>query len=368
MAIYTPMAGYNSLSAGLIIEKILINNTTSIYHPTARVNLKYKQNKVAIYFTVPDFEAGGEYVYYFKTDDNEWVFNDKNTVVELGELSTGLHTVHIKTITGTGKELLIKQQIYIQPPVWKRWWFLLTVAALLLSGIWLLYRRRIQKLKQVSKVDMQIKDLEMKALQVQMNPHFIFNALNSIKELILTDKKEEASRYLSKFGHLVRLNLEHNNKSLISLADNNRQLTSYLEMESLRFPNLNWNIILDKEVEPDELLIPPMIIQPIVENAIWHGLSPKENERRLSIHYKKKDNLLYCEIEDNGIGINQSLQKKQYPSHQSVGLANTKNRLELLGEKYNEPYSISIIDKNTLDKKEAGTLAILSFPAKTKNE
>ena len=212
-----------------------------------------------------------------------------------------------------------------------------------------------------------MRDMEMKALQVQMNPHFIFNALNSIKELILTDKKDEASRYLSKFGHLVRLNLEQNNKSFISLADNNRQLTSYLEMESLRFPNLSWNMMLENDLEPDELLIPPMIIQPLVENAIWHGLLPKEVGRQLSIRYKKTGDFLYCEIEDNGIGFNQAMENKQLTNHQSVGLANTGNRLELLSEKYNEQYSISIIDKSTLNNKSEGTLVALSFPVKAKN-
>lgn len=368
VAIYSPLSKQSETKPRLAINEIVLNNKRHIYHPDSSIKISYKESKVTVFYFVSDFENAPEYIYYYKLDKNEWIFAETSSFIELGSVESGKHTILIKSIDPEGNEITVSQSIYVVPPFWEQWWVKLLLAILVFAVVVWLYRSRLHQVRNKAKLDKDLREIEMKALQVQMNPHFIFNALNSIKELILTDRKEEASRYLSKFGHLVRLNLEQNDQSFISLADNNRQLTSYLEMESLRFRNLNWKIKLDKDVDPDELLIPPMIIQPLVENAIWHGLLPMENERLLSIHYKKTGNLLYCEIEDNGIGINKAAPKKQSMTRQSVGLANTKNRLDLLREKYNEPFSISIIDKGTLDNKGAGTLAILSLPVMTQNE
>ena len=172
-----------------------------------------------------------------------------------------------------------------------------------------------------------------------MNPHFIFNCLNSIQNLILKDEKKEVIYYLGLFAKLVRRNLNYSRKNKITLEDDIAVLHSYLEMEKLRFKNaFNYEIIIDEDIQPINIDIPPMLVQPFVENAIVHGISNKNNQGEIKIHYKIYSHYLQVTISDNGSGIEN--QKSKDSNHTSVGMKITLERLRLLDQNQRKEYIV----------------------------
>lgn len=219
------------------------------------------------------------------------------------------------------------------------------------------------KQKEIASINQQLAEAQLSALQTQMNPHFIFNSLNSIKGMILVNERQKASRYLSKFAHMIRITLNQSKEIFTTLYENIEHLESYLAMEKLRFDSFNFTITVDERIDREETLIPTMMIQPLAENAIWHGLMPKNGEKKLSIHFSQLAGTISCIIEDNGIGINRSRELKQMnrTTHQSVGLSNLRNRIKIMNEKYDMGCSLEISDLGDLNKDNAGTCVVLRF-------
>jgi LytS/YehU family sensor histidine kinase len=215
--------------------------------------------------------------------------------------------------------------------------------------------------RQKAAIDRELMELEMKALHAQMNPHFIFNCLNSIKEMILHDEKQNASRYLSKFAQLIRITLEESKQPFITVAQCVDHLKQYLEMEKIRFDSFAYDIQLEPGLAANEIHIAPMLVQPLVENAIWHGLQKQQGEKTVHIRFSRKQGQLVCEIDDNGIGIKHSLENglSSRRTHRSVGISNIEERLHVLNEKYNMNCELTITDKSELEKESTGTLATL---------
>jgi LytS/YehU family sensor histidine kinase len=207
--------------------------------------------------------------------------------------------------------------------------------------------------------------LEIKALRSQMNPHFIFNSLNAINRYILKNEKEAASVYLTKFAKLIRLILDHSRQPKVPLSQELTALDLYLQLESLRFQNnFEYVVTLENDMNPQSLFIPPMIIQPIVENAIWHGLLPKGANCSLKIDFGVKGSNLICIIEDNGIGRSKAeeIQQQQMLRKSSVGMSTTIQRLKLLTEENNEDASITVEDLYDKFGNASGTKVKLLIP------
>lgn len=195
-------------------------------------------------------------------------------------------------------------------------------------GLLVLNRRRKESLLRE-----RINESEMKALRAQMNPHFMFNSLNAIQQMVLNQENEEAFRYLNTYSKLTRQILENSEKKWISVKDEIRFLELYLQIESLRFDHaFSYQIETGETVMPNTDLIPAMVVQPLVENAIKHGLMPKQGEKRLFIHFEhnEENHWLEVTIEDNGVGRAVSSQTKMDAHHQSMSLGITENRLQLL--------------------------------------
>src|SRR5438045_2485451 len=167
--------------------------------------------------------------------------------------------MQIKTYVCYNKwpEQTTELSIMIAPPFWKTWWFISIIAGMIIAGIYILYRRRINQIQDKANIDKQLMELEMKALHAQMNPHFIFNCLNSIKEMILHDEKQNASRYLSKFAQLIRITLEESRQPLITVKQCVDHLVQYLDMEKIRFAEFNYNIDIEPELAVNEIHIAP---------------------------------------------------------------------------------------------------------------
>lgn len=200
---------------------------------------------------------------------------------------------------------------------------------------------------------------QLTTLRAQMNPHFIFNALNSIQQYVLQGNVVEANKYLSKFSRLQREVLNHSDQDFIPLEKEIEVLTLYLELEQLRFDgNFTCEIKTDIAIDDDEIKIPPMIVQPFVENSIWHGLMPKQGERWVHIHFKlSSDDLLICTVTDNGIGRDASARLKQngHTQHKSKGLSLVYDRLNILRQQYGQAFEVTIKDLADNNNVPAGT-------------
>jgi len=209
----------------------------------------------------------------------------------------------------------------------------------------------------------QVSIKEISALRAQMNPHFIFNSLNSIQHLILNNDVISAVKYLSKFGNFTRSILESSIETKVTLTDEIKLLFSYLELESLRFNNtFIYNINTSENCDADAIEIPILLIQPYVENAIIHGLMLKKyGKRLLDINFKIQDDCLICEIEDNGIGRMASKKKNSIIKKQikSRGMEITEKRLKLLGKNCSEKGTVEIVDKFNENGTPKGTKVII---------
>jgi LytS/YehU family sensor histidine kinase len=243
---------------------------------------------------------------------------------------------------------------------------LTTIATLVGNKIRQIESEQVLKIKQkeLGYINQQLAEAQLSALQTQMNPHFIFNSLNSIKGMILDNEQLKASRYLSKFANLIRITLNQSREIFTTLYENIEYLESYLLMEKLRFDDsFTFRIMVDDDIDIEETLVPTLMIQPLAENAIWHGLMNKKGKKRLTIRFSQEDNIMCCSIEDNGIGINQAEENKKLnpSSHQSVGLSNLRNRIKILNEKYDTHCSLDIVDLKLNHKNKTGTIAVLRF-------
>ncbi|HEU4469930.1 MAG TPA: histidine kinase, partial [Flavisolibacter sp.] len=209
-------------------------------------------------------------------------------------------------------------------------------------------------------------DVEMQALRAQMNPHFIFNCLNSINRYIVKSDQATASLYLTRFAKLIRLILDNSNSRTITLANELQALKLYIDMEVIRFEQkFSYTITVDSEVQPDSVYLPPLIIQPYVENAIWHGLLHKETAGALSIVVSKphKGELQFT-IKDNGVGREKAreMKSKSAFTKKSLGMRLTEDRLALLSMQAQQAASVEVRDLVTADGLPGGTMVILKIP------
>ncbi len=344
-------------SSELMVQELVINNKQSIFHPSGGIHLNPDENNLALHFSVIDFESGNNYQFAYKINKDEaWTSLGWQRIINLTGLPSGNYSIHLKATGKSGEQKLAMFRFSISPPFWKTIWFLVGCGFLITGALYFLYRRRIRKIREWANIDKQLSQSEMKALHAQMNPHFISNSLNSIREMILSDENKEASHFIAKFAHLIRVTLEQSTQPFISLRNTIDYLQRYVEMEKIRNSNFTFQIITDQKLDLDETILPPMLIQPFVENAIWHGAPGKEKSININIDFKKspgsggQGTQLACIIEDNGIGIHQSLKNKKDSDdlHHSVGIENISNRIRLLNEKYKLQSSVTIEDKSDL--------------------
>jgi ligand-binding sensor domain-containing protein/putative methionine-R-sulfoxide reductase with GAF domain len=250
----------------------------------------------------------------------------------------------------------------------KHFSILTTIASLCASKI-VKAKAEAQKAKaeaELMETQKKMADVEMQALRAQMNPHFIFNCLNSINRYIVKSDQATASLYLTRFAKLIRLILDNSNTKNVILSNELEALRLYIEMEALRFDKkFNYRITVDSSVSADSIEVPPLIIQPYVENAIWHGLLHKESGGQLAIHVSMiGDSMLQCIVEDDGVGREKAkgLKSKSATTRKSLGMKLTEDRISLLNKHAELNASVDIIDLRTADDEAAGTKVILKIP------
>lgn len=239
--------------------------------------------------------------------------------------------------------------------------FSVLCALLIIGLVFVIFNRR--QIKRRLTLQKEVAEYEQKALHLQMNPHFVFNCLGSISSFIVQNGTDSALKYLSKFSKLMRLTLEYSKGALIPIDKEVDSLQNYLELEQLRFHNkFEFSITSSPNVEFN-MGLPPLLIQPFVENAILHGMVPKEGNGRIEVDFDVKDNQLVCTIKDDGIGVSKSIEIKEnlVKAHQSRALEITKKRLEIMEATISKSAQIDIkqIEENGTT---AGTIVTLRLP------
>lgn len=244
----------------------------------------------------------------------------------------------------------------------------ITIAVVFLFSVFVRRKNKLirEQLEEQLAYQKKMHAVELKALRGQMNPHFVHNSLNAIQYYIQRNEVEISENYLVKFSKLIRLFFEYSRRQKVTIAEEIELLTNYLDIEKLRFEEkLNFRIISDPEIEEDEQVIPSMILQPLVENSVNHGLFHKKENGTVTVHFKHVNEMKFqCIIEDDGIGINKSKaiynkSSKNYQSHSSEVL---QERLELLKASNDWDIEYKIIDlSETASGNQSGTRVILTF-------
>jgi|GEM_PF-1869968 len=352
----------------LLIDQVSTSKGTSV-DETERIVLPYAGNYAQLSFNAVNFQNPEDNQFSYRVLPSADSFFHPLTwqrSVNFNSLSPGKYRLQVKLSSADNRwpDQVKEVQLLILPPFWESWWFILLCGGVAAACVAIIYSARVHSIREKLSLDKKVAEYEMKALHAQMNPHFIFNALNSIREMILQDDNQNASRYLTRFARLIRLTLEHSKQTFITLHQHIEYLESYLEMELLRFADFTYHIEISPGIERNDIRIAPMLIQPLVENAIWHGLRPKQGEKHLDIRFYSSCDQLVCEIEDNGIGILQSRKAKEKAptTYPSTGIANIRQRLAVLNEKYKIKCTLTIQDKGD-NPLQGGTLVILIVPA-----
>ncbi len=334
-------------------------------------SLHYTQNFIHINFTGLAYKRGSGLRYKYRLEglDSTWNYTDA-TSIQYAPLPPGDYTFKVYALHVNGLESIHPAilHFHIDKPFWLRLWFILTYSTLGFLLIYFIYNQRLKAIKKrllkEEIITRKISEIELKALRAQMNPHFIFNCIASIQNFILKSDTESANKYLSKFSRLIRLVLTNSTHEYISLEIELETLGLYLELESMRFrEKFSYVFRVHPDIDPGKILIAPLILQPYVENAIWHGLMHlSERKGELLITLGKSGDVLKCCIEDNGIGRKKSLESKQGSKHKSFGLSITRERLENINAIYKSKLSVNFIDKHDQQGVASGTIVEIFIP------
>ncbi|MEW6470352.1 MAG: two-component regulator propeller domain-containing protein, partial [Bacteroidota bacterium] len=286
-------------------------------------------------------------------------------LIEYNNLPPGSYTLEVYGINNS--HMISEARTFsfmVYQPWWFSWWFLSLAATSLAGSVGLIVRKIIGSIKrkerQKTEINRQLSEYQMTALKTQMNPHFIFNCINSIQHLILTEKNDMAYNYLNQFASLVRTVLEYSQKDFIALSEEKKVLANYLELEKLRFGDSFGYTLEINGLDESKVFVPTMIIQPFAENAIWHGLLPSKEKRELSIRIARNSDKLDIWVRDNGIGINNSAKKENTLGKSSIALKNIEKRIKLFREKAGIDIHLRISDRSEV--MERGTEVLLSIP------
>lgn len=321
--------------------------------------LAYEENFFSFEFSSLDFPNAhrSKYAYMLENYSHDWTYVDgKRHFAEYTNVSPGHYTFRVIGANNNGVWNMegVSLTIIVEAPWYKTILFRIVLILLIFFLIWFVVYSRVKRIrrkhemeKKVLKIEKQLFDIQQKALRLQMNPHFIFNSLNSIQSFILSRDIDLAVNYLSRFSQLMRLILANSRESIIPLDDEIKAVTHYLEIEMLRFDNkFSYQIDVDDEIDEEFTGIPPMIIQPYVENSIIHGLVHKKGKGLIRIDVTKQKKLLLCTITDDGVGRKRAMEIKRASGldTKSRGMMITKERLEILNNGTSEKFSVRVTD------------------------
>ena len=358
----------------LVLTSLLVNNERVFPRKDSAQSdflaLDHHQNVISFEFAALNYThpAKNLYSYILEGIDDTWSPASMERSVKYSALQPGDYTFRVRLAGSSfaqNPEYSIR--ISVAKPFWKTWWFILSNVFLVVGVLTSAHRLRLKQVRkqQIQKIEFQqkIAEAEMHALRLQMNPHFIFNSLNSINRFILKSDVEQATHYLTKFSKLMRLILDNSKNKIVSLNDELMTIKLYIDLESIRFNGkFNYSINLDDKINPELIAIPPMLIQPFIENAIWHGLLHKNSVGNIQIFFQKENDLLVCTVQDDGIGrkMAQQLRSKTAVIEKSYGMKIAKDRLSYENQNGNQS-SVDVFDLVSNDGISLGTKVVIKI-------
>lgn len=310
-------------------------------------SISYNNNSIRLSIEIVNFDYLNEYEFYYIVNNRKYSFQENNQFITLPELSPGKYTITLQVVHRNTRKVISQTKLpefIIIPPYWQRAWFIVGIFVVVLLLLISLYRIRLKRLneknqKKLAKLTLEnnLKESRLQLIKSQMNPHFFFNAINSIQSFIFTNETKEASLYLSKLSRLTRKILEFSDVNSISLQEEIDALQLYLELQQMRFTDLEFKIINEGIDSPESIQIPTMLFQPYVENAILHGLSHSTRKKELTVTVQlTTSRILIVKIEDNGIGRKKSQEINEKNAGKSPSFATKANleRIQLLNKKH----------------------------------
>lgn len=340
----------------LFIEKLQVNNIDTFYH--APLTLPYTHNNISVTLGSTAFGPGRQIM--FKYVINADTFYTQTSTVQFSSLSPGnyLLSFWVKGSNGLWSSRSRMIELTIVPPFWKTFGFIATIALLCCAVAGSFVAVYVRGLKRRNDYRVQMAGLELRSLRLYMNPHFIFNSLASLQSFILTSQVETANQYVSRFSRLIRSIMNYSVKGELTLAEEISLLDSYISLEQVRFrEQLSYSVTWEESLKTESIVIPSLLIQPFVENAIRHGLTGYEGKGMVKVHFYRKDKLLYCTVEDNGKG---RTEKNQDRHHFSSGIRFTEDRIRLLVK--NKQLDVVKISDLVTGNKPSGTRVDILVP------
>jgi ligand-binding sensor domain-containing protein len=359
-----PQAGNVDIPGQVHFSDATIMDLPSYFHYDAggkkEMVIAPGQNRFAVDFSVMNYDGSNRYYYRLDGVTNSWQENESGHLA-FYNLSPGKYKLQVRGSDQYGDLTSGEDEmtIVVRPRWWQTVWVRAFTLVLILAVAILLIRRRIKIIRKEAAFRQKISDTEMMALRAQMNPHFIFNSLNSIENFIMRNEKRLASDYLNKFARLIRMILENSRVNAVPVEKDMEALQLYVDLEQLRFNHkFDYKAAVSQALLQDNYRVPPMLIQPFVENAIVHGLANSDKSGLLLMVTVElqKDFIRYV-VEDNGVGNAQAAayKEKNRPGHQSLGLLITQERINIFNRQHNSGATLQLVDLYDDRQQPAGT-------------
>lgn len=333
-------------------------------------NIPYEQNYLTLNFSINDLFNAEKNVYQYRIKElsEEWIDLGNYSKLDLRGMNPGNYAIEIKGFSSNGNPTnTLKYSVHIEQIFYKELWFVSLTIFMIFSFISVRNHRRRQQVKKEFDLKGKIIALESKAVRAQMNPHFIFNTLNGMQSVMILKGERAANKYFTAFSKLLRLTLDMSNSEYVLLKNEIIYLNSYLELENLRLDNkINIQFNVDPDLDIENKSIPCMLFQPIIENAIIHGLSPKKEDLNLTINFKKHKNSLLAEVIDNGIGrsLAMKIKQKSKGNHKSWATHIMKERINISNSINKDKITWAIIDLKDETQNAQGTKVVMCIPLK----
>lgn len=364
-----------TMNSNSICDMRLLGITVSgkeMSYDLSKLLLAHNNNNIRFDFVAISYKAEGNILYYYKLSgiDTDWKKTRVN-FLEYPTLPSGNYTLLLYAVNKFGvSSKTIEIKFEIEKTLVERVWFLVLIILLFIFTTWLLANRQIQRsqgLQQEKTANAEkIAQLEQQALKAQMNPHFIFNCLNSIQQYVIDKDVEGANKFISGFSRLIRQTLENSGKHSITVAEEENFLHAYLQLEKSRFEDkFTYNINIDPGIQKDEDRLPPMLLQPYIENCIRHGIMHKKNGMgNIDIQFKLANAKLICSVTDNGIGRNAAgiFKSDQHINYQSRGTELTGQRIMMINKNNKSDIVLKVEDLTDEEDKPCGTRVTIVIP------
>jgi hypothetical protein len=329
----------------------------------------HSQNTLQITYNSVSLANGTRQVYRYRLEgfDNKWNVTTERQAV-FTNLPPGAYAFSLQVADAQGNFVLehAAYQFEIRPAFWQQWWFPFAVGLLLLLLAGIYFRGRLRSVKNKNQLMLDLAENQQKALVQLINPHFIFNILNTAQAAILKEDKMNAASIISRFAKLMRLSLELSREPFVRLDQEVELLKRYIDLEMIRTPGkFTYNIHVDPDINAASVSVPSMLIQPFIENAIKHGIMHVTDRiAHLSLRFEREGSLILCTVDDTGIGRERAvaINASRLRKHHSVGIDITCRRLRLLHREKNTEYRYLVKDKYDEQGEPSGTTVIFSIP------